>query len=68
MTSNAPKKFQVREAFSGNGKLLIVLAIVMFTILPLNAQISISEAKSRDIIASYKGQSFRNGATQNYRV
>ncbi len=47
MTSNAPKKFQVREAFSGNGKLLIVLAIVMFTILPLNAQISISEAKQQ---------------------
>ena len=45
MTSDVSISFKVRDAISGYGKMLTALAIVMFAILPLNAQITISEAK-----------------------
>ena len=47
MTTNVSTSFKVRDAVSGNGKLLIALAVLMFTILPLSAQVSISEAKQQ---------------------
>ena len=45
MTTNVSLSFKVRDAISGYGKMLTALAIVMFAILPLNAHITISEAK-----------------------
>ena len=47
MTTNVSKMFKFRDAVSGNGKLLIAVAIVIFAILPVNAQISIGEAKQQ---------------------
>ncbi len=47
MTTNVSLSSKVRDAVSGNGKLLIALAVLIFTMLPLNAQISISEAKQQ---------------------
>ena len=47
MTTNVSLSFKVRDAISGYGRMLTALAIVMFAILPLNAQITISEAKQQ---------------------
>ena len=47
MTTNVSLSFKVRDAISGYGRILTALAIVMFAILPLNAQITISEAKQQ---------------------
>ncbi|MBR5838677.1 MAG: BamA/TamA family outer membrane protein [Victivallales bacterium] len=47
MTTNVSKMFKFRDAVSGNGKLLIAVAIVIFAILPANAQMSIGEAKQQ---------------------
>ena len=47
MTTNVSKMFKFRDAVSGNGKLLIAVAIVIFAILPVNAQMSIGEAKQQ---------------------
>ena len=47
MTTNVSQMFKFRDAVSGNGKLLIAVAIVIFAILPVNAQISIGEAKQQ---------------------
>ena len=47
MTTNGSLSFKVRDAISGYGRMLTALAIVMFAILPLNAQITISEAKQQ---------------------
>ena len=48
MTTNVSLSFKVRDAISGYGRILLTaLAIVMFAILPLNAQITISEAKQQ---------------------
>ena len=47
MTTNVSISFKVRDAISGYGRMLTALAIVMFAILPLNAQITISEAKQQ---------------------
>ena len=47
MTTNVSLSFKVRDAISGYGRMLTALAIVMFAILPLNAQISISDAKQQ---------------------
>ena len=56
MTTNVSKMFKSRDAISGNSKLLIALAIVIFAILPVNAQISIGEAKQqlKNAEAAYK--------------
>ena len=73
MTNSASESFKFRDAISGNGKLLIALAIVMFAILPLNAQISINDAKQQlkkaeDFLkttskALYKAEDVVKGAT-----
>ena len=47
MTTNVSLSFKVRNAISGKGKLLVALAIVMFAVLPLNAQVSINDAKQQ---------------------
>ena len=47
MTTNVSQMFKFHDAVSGNGKLLVALAIIIFAILPVNAQISIGEAKQQ---------------------
>ena len=47
MTTNVSTSFKVRDALSGYGKLVIALAVAILSILPLNAQITISEAKQQ---------------------
>ena len=56
MTTNVSTSFKVRDAISGNGKLLVALAIILFAILPLSAQVNIGEAKQqlKNAEASYK--------------